>query len=220
MPEEPQKAVQERGAGVYEKWRGGQRSREQGERLARLGFADPVQASEPQAARAGVCFTQDHQAALAALLSASSLVLSTVPAPICARKGGREGGLTLSRGLRFASGSRSGRRRQLQWRDWVGGSVYEVREFAWAPGTKQHRLGGCVHGHLFSPSSVDGKSEAKVPSGGHSGAVSLPGLRTASFSLGPHVAFHRPCVERDLSGIFSCKGGSPIVLGPHPWDLI
>lgn len=216
MPEEQEKAVQERGAGVYEKWRGGQRSREQGERLARLGFSDRVQASEPQAAGAGVCFTQDHQAALAALLSASSLVLSTVPAPICARKGGREGGLTLSTGLIFAS--RSGRR--LQWRDWVGGSVYEVHEFAWAPGTKQHRLGGCVHGHLFSPSSVDRKSEAKVPSGGHSGVVSLPGLRTASSSLGPHVAFHCPCVERDLSGISSCKDGSPIVLGPHPWDLI
>lgn len=203
MPEEPEKAVQERGAGVYEKWGGGQRSREQGERLARLGFADPVQASEPQAARAGVCFTQDHQAALAALLRASSLVLSTVPAPIWARKGGREGGLTLSRGLRFAS--RLGCRCNGE-TGWEGAYTRCVS----------------LLGPLEQNSTgwVAVSADIYVPSGGHSGAVSLPGLLTASFSLGPHVAFHCPCVERDLSGISSCKDGSPIVLGPHPWDLI
>lgn len=51
-----------------------------------------------------------------------------------------------------------------------------VLAFAGGPLTKEHGLGGCSHRNLFSHTSVDGKSETRVPSGWLSGEISPPGL--------------------------------------------
>lgn len=54
----------------------------------------------------------------------------------------------------------------------------------------------------------------KVPAGWVPGEGSLPGLRTATFSLGPQMAD-----RQERSGVSADKDADP-TLGPHPHDLI
>ena len=85
--------------------------------------------------------------------------------------------------------------------------------------TKYHSLGTQTETHFLSDEGRH--SETKVLAGWVSGSASLLGLKMATLSLSPHMAFPPGCVwrERDLWGLSSCKETGPIGSGPHTYDL-
>lgn len=79
------------------------------------------------------------------------------------------------------------------------------------------QAGNLNNRNLSSHSSGGWKSKSTVPAGLVSSENPLPGLQTAAFSLGPHVAER----QREIPGISSSyEDTSPVGLGTYPHSLV